>query len=283
MTLKFGLWLVAALLLCGCAVRRGGVPPAQTTVTTNTTFTYEAHLQNSTDSRKISLDELNRPVRLEGVPKQLSLDDRQVRCQDLVGKWECSRETATRLVDLKKMTEEVRRTEGKTVVEYHADGTCVIMGSRGTWVLAGEVLKTCCGSRSENRHLKYTKDGGLLFLMNEEDWDELRKKNVERNPVANGVDVSYSQLKYDDAYCTSFDVSHFRKGTFDELCRITIVSSPEVYYRVEELAIGKTKAVMSEDISRALSVERKKNLDSLLKAGVITEEEYKKELGKETK
>ena len=29
--------------------------------------------------------------------------------------------------------------------------------------------------------------------------------------------------------------------------------------------------------------ERKKNLDSLLKSGVITEEEYKKELGKETK
>ena len=32
---------------------------------------------------------------------------------------------------------------------------------------------------------------------------------------------------------------------------------------------------MTED---ALAIERKKNLDSLLKAGVITEEEYQKEM-----
>lgn len=35
--------------------------------------------------------------------------------------------------------------------------------------------------------------------------------------------------------------------------------------------------------SRILAEERKKNLDSLLKSGVITEEEYKREIGKEAK
>ena len=38
-----------------------------------------------------------------------------------------------------------------------------------------------------------------------------------------------------------------------------------------------------DERTRILADERKKNLDSLLKSGVITEEEYKKEIGKETK
>lgn len=39
----------------------------------------------------------------------------------------------------------------------------------------------------------------------------------------------------------------------------------------------------TEPSASALEVERRKNLDSLLKAGVITEDEYRKEIGKETK
>ena len=50
-----------------------------------------------------------------------------------------------------------------------------------------------------------------------------------------------------------------------------------------QLAVEPQLTEKQDERSRILAEERRKNLDSLLKSGVITEEEYKKELGKAAK
>ena len=51
----------------------------------------------------------------------------------------------------------------------------------------------------------------------------------------------------------------------------------------EAAAVESQLAEKQDERARILAEERRKNLDSLLKSGVITEAEYQKEIGKDTK
>ena len=251
--MRAGLFLctgLAACLLSGCA-------------STRIVFTPRGTI------RKISPAELAVPVKPNFVPPEVDSNVRpEVTREDLVGKWLYCRDGVAQLLDHCELFEEKKEMSDRFVAEYRDDGSFFADGKRtGVWTLKGDELI-----------VDYRPQANVLVRV------KLRRINI-RELLLTWADVDSlirtfgdggysgfvkiaSRGGYDDDGCfrKSVDVSDRRGGRV--LFTETVVESPTILRRMDD---------KPQDRRDPVADERKKNLDSLLKAGVITEEEYKKE------
>ena len=225
--------------------------------------------------RKISPAELAVPVKPNFVPPEVDATVRpEVTREDLVGKWLFCRDWVDQILDHRELLEEKKEVSDRSVFEYRDDGSYFEKGKRfGNWTLKGDELIVDYRphfnsvSRSKLRRINARE---LLRPWADADLQVSKFGDASNN----GFVKLASRGGYDEDGCfrKSVDWSNRRGGRV--LFTETIVESPTILRRIDD---------KPQDRRNPVSDERKKNLDSLLKAGVITEEEYKKELGKGAK
>lgn len=250
------LWFVclAVCLLSGCASRR-------------IVFTPRGAI------RKISAFELGIPVKLDFVKPEVDANVQpEVAREDLVGLWLFSRVTVDQILNHREFLEEKKEKSVGVVFEYRDDGNYFEDGKWfGTWILKDDELvinylrpeRSVCRAR-----IRRINACELLWTWVDAD---LQVRTFGDGAYGGGFVKLASRGGYEEDGCfrKSVDVSDRRGGRV--LFTETIVESPTVLRRLD---------VEVQDQQGPVAEERKKNLDSLLKARVIAEEEYKKELEK---
>lgn len=225
--------------------------------------------------RRISSADLVKPVKLElNLPPIKDSSVIAVDRQCLVGRWRETVHVVDQIVDRQKMTEERKMSTFTYNYDLREDGTFVqdkVLG--GTWMLAGDVLTLDYSGnyRDEFYRVMRRGDDEMIWHFTEDEMEERVKANRTGNTRGYARNCS-GRIDGDGCCRIVVDLPYATTGVlrFTE----TIVASPGVLRRIGSRSVRKLDP---------LAVERKKNLDSLLKAGVITEEEYKKEIEKETK
>ena len=229
--------------------------------------------------RAISQAQVLSPERTRFTTSNIKESDATDVCEsDLIGKWRLDGYGEDRVIDHIGMTESKKVVSFREVFEFESGGRVLGVfndGTRGegTWSLSGGVLSIDFrGLGASFRLLRWRvrKFG--------EDIIEERYPDVDAAVRSTGKEIAgYRKMQprggYDGegAWRVSWAYVDCKNGknVFTQISEI----APRLLHRV---AGGNPAA-------QALANERKKNLDSLLKAGVITEEEYKRELGKGTK
>ena len=225
--------------------------------------------------RKISPAELAVPVKPNFVPPEVDSNVRpEVTREDLVGKWLFCRDVVDQILDHRELLEEKKEESHRLVFEYRDDGSYFENGKRvGNWTLKGDELVVDYRPKFNSvSRIKLRRINARELLWTWADADSQVRAFGDRG-YSRFVKI-VSRGGYDDDGCfrKSVDVSDRRGGRV--LFTETVVESPTILRRMDD---------KPQDRRDPVADERKKNLDSLLKAGVITEEEYKKELGKEAK
>lgn len=225
--------------------------------------------------REISSSEFGIPIKPNFIPLEVDANVwPEVTREDVVGKWLLCRDEVRQILDHREFLEEKKEEHVRCVIEYRDDGSYFEDGKRwGTWMLGGDELvvdyrpQYNLVSRVKLRRINYRE---LLRT-----WVDADSRIRTFGDDGYRVFVKLaSRGGYDEDGCfrRSVDLSDRRDGRV--LFTETIVESPTIMRRMDD------KTQVQRD---SVAAERKKNLDSLLKAGVITEKEYKKEIGKEEK
>lgn len=222
--------------------------------------------------RKISASELSIPVKPNFVPPEVDSNVRpEITREDLVGKWLYCRDGVGQILDHCELFEEKKEMSDRFVAEYRDDGSFFEDGKRtGVWTLKGDELI-----------VDYRPQANVLVRV------KLRRINI-RELLLTWADVDSLIGTFGDQGCSGF-VKLSSRGGYDEdgcfrksvdlsdrrggrvLFTKTVVESPTILRRIDD---------KPQDRRNPVSDERKKNLDSLLKAGVITETEYAAEVKK---
>ena len=225
--------------------------------------------------RKISASGLSIPVKPNFVPPEVDATVRpEVTREDLVGKWLFCQDWVDQILDHRELLEEKKEVSIRVVLEYRDDGSYFEDGKRfGNWTLKGdELIVDYRPEENSVSRIKLRRINARELLWTWADADSQVRAFGDRG--YSGFVKIVSRGGYDDDGCfrKSVDWSDRRGGRV--LFTETIVESPTILRRIDD---------KPQDRRNPVSDERKKNLDSLLKAGVITEEEYKKEFGKGAK
>ena len=225
--------------------------------------------------RKISPAELAVSVKPNFVPPEIDANVRpEVTREDLVGKWLFCQDWVDQILDHRELLEEKKEVSIRVVLEYRDDGSYFEDGKRfGNWTLKGdELIVDYRPEENSVSRIKLRRINARELLWTWADADSQVRAFGDRG--YSGFVKIVSRGGYDDDGCfrKSVDWSDRRGGRV--LFTETIVESPTILRRIDD---------KPQDRRNPVSDERKKNLDSLLKAGVITEEEYKKEFGKGAK
>ena len=249
----FSCAVVAVCLLSGCASNR-------------IVFTPRGAI------RKISSAELAVPVKPNFVLPEVDATVRpEITREDIIGKWLFSKDTVDQILDHRELLEEKKEKSARGVFEYHDDGSYFENGKRfGTWTLKGDELNVDYRpQRNSVSRVKLRRINARELLWTWADADSQVRTFGDRG-YRDFVKLS-SRGGYDEDGCfrKSVDVSDRRGGQV--LFTETIVESPTILRRMDDKTQGRRDSVADE---------RKKNLDSLLKAGIITEAEFAAEVKK---
>lgn len=221
--------------------------------------------------RKISPAELAAPVKPNFVQPEVDSNVRpEVTREDLVGKWMFCRDLVDQILDHRELLEEKKEKSTRTVAEFREDGSHFEDGKRfGTWMLKdGELIVDFRPQWNSVRRIKLRRINARELLWTWADADSQIRTFGDQS-FGNGFVKLASRGGYDEDGCfrKSVDWSDGRGGRV--LFTETVVESPTILRRMDD---------KPQDRRDPVADERKKNLDSLLKAGVITEDEYKKEI-----
>ena len=276
-----GMIILFVGMLVGCATRTCTVP-RQTKETI--IHKHEYHLQSPDSIRRISVSDLDKPLTLEAPKPVVDGDAMSAVTQDeLIGLWRGNFTVVTRIIDMQKMTEEVKTARNSGIAEYCADGTCQVNGDKGRWLLNDDVLSVDfrpAKDLTRSTFIRWINANEIVLTFTDAALDECRRQLKRGYQKGDDIEVVVRKCGYEDM-CYCYEVSIYQRGTMSELFRISGMYSPAVMKKVS-LGRGTGSGEVAVE-AKILSRERKKNLDSLLKSGVITEEEYKKELGKGAK
>ena len=252
------------------------VVPVLTLMSGCATFVGPIELSPRGEVRRLTQDEFDAPLKSElQVPTADPDCSGTVGANELVGRWMMTDHSIHQLVDRRLMTEERNSNIVHYTYELRPDGSFVRDEKyRGNWMLSGGILTFCySGQYSERYDVRRLTDVSYL-LSYTPDYIGGWVARQQKSPGIYGYRQQHSGFIDDDGNFHGFvdyPYAHNGEVRFTE----RILGSAAVFQRVG--------AVIPTGSAKMIDAERKKNLDSLLKAGVITEEEYKKELGKGTK
>ena len=248
-----GTIVLSVVLLSGCASNRIVFTPRGTV-------------------RKISASELSIPVKPNFVPPEVDANVRpEVTREELVGKWLFCKDMVDQILDHRELLEEKKEVSKRVVFEFRDDGSYFEDGKRwGIWTLNGnELVVDLRPQMNSVSRVKLRRINARELLWTWADADlQVSKFGDASN---NGFVKLASRGGYDEDGCfrKSVDWSNRRGGRV--LFTETIVGSPTILRRMDD---------KPQDRRDPVADERKKNLDSLLKAGVITEAEFAAEVKK---
>lgn len=230
------------------------------------------YFTSASTTRPLTVEEVRSPEKIKF--RAFKCDSRTntiVVAKDLVGKWRLSKSYVWRLIDHLGLSEERKVSDSVKDYVFQDDGTFVqVSGNKkwvGVWFLEDGVLT-----------LDYRPSDKLVerlaarWINHDEIW--VRTPDEDLNVAGYGNTFANWEKNVPTG-------GYDEDGSYRVSCVFTERGNPANkftdLYDQSPLILRRLSHLKCND------VERKKNLDSLLKAGVITEEEYKKELGKETK
>ena len=226
--------------------------------------------------RAISQAEVLSPERTRFTMPNIKESDATDVCEsDLIGKWQLDGYAEDRIIDHIGMTESKKATSFREIFEFEPGGKVIVgLNNRksveGTWSLSDDVLSIDCRAAGANCKLlrwKVRKFG--------EDMIEERYPDVDAVIRSTGKEIAgyrktQPQGGYDDQGVLHISWAYVDLRNDNNIFTQISAGKPRMLRRVVEV----------NPAAQALANERKKNLDSLLKAGVITEEEYRNEMEK---
>lgn len=243
--------------------------------------------------QKLSKSRLTTPVRPDFTPCMVDPNaDPVVRAEDIVGRWKYGKNETRQLINYDAKTEEVKKSIYAGVLEFRADGSmwqyCKPSGiwmlekdiqdgslwrygrQVGTWnFVNGRVAEdfSMSGGRAAEFSVRRINDGQVVFR-----WVNVDQivRNWGRN--VQGLSKSAAKGGYEADGCFRLSVDYIMPGDDKVLYKETLVTSPLVYTRLG------AKGTQSR-----LEADWLKNLRSLRDTGVITEEEYGKEMKRSLK
>ena len=246
------------------------VVPVLTLMSGCATFVGPIELSPRGEVRRLTQAEFDAPLKSElQVPTADPDCSGTVGANELVGRWMMTNHSIHQLVDRRLMTEERNSNIVHYTYELRPDGSFVRDEKyRGNWMLSGGILTFCYSDRSTVRYSVRRLTDVTCLLSYTPDYVGEWTARQQKSPGIHGFRKRPSGHVDEDGNFRGFvdyPYAHNGEVRFTE----RILGSAAVFQRMG-VAV-QTRAVKTVD------VERKKNLDSLLKTGVITEDEYQKE------
>lgn len=227
------------------------------------------YFTSASTTRPLTVDEVRSPEKIKfRAYKCDSRTNATVVAKDFVGKWRLSKSRVYRLIDHLGLSEQRQASDSVSDYVFQDDGTFVRVTGNGKWagVWFLEDGVATLDYRPANKlverwTVRWINTDEILVRTPSEDLNVVGYGNTFANW---GKSVPTGGYDVDGSYRVScvFTENGNPANKFTDLYDV----SPVILRRLSHL--------------KGNNVERKKNLDSLLESGVITEEEYKRELGK---
>lgn len=205
-------------------------------------------------------------------PDIREVESSEVRVSDLIGKWKLDFHGVVRLIDHVGMTEWTKSSDFVETYEFAPDGTAVMTaqnGNRltGSWQLSEGVLSIDLRGSGNGalRKWKVRNVGGRMIEQRQPDVADFVRG---RGEDMRGFRKTTTTGGYDADGALRYSWSYVDLKRSDNVFTHIVEIPPRILYRVDETLID----------ARDIVEERKRNLDSLLKAGIITDEEYRSEM-----
>lgn len=263
MTLKFSLWLVAALLLCGCA----------------TCFEVEQDKKNERlYGPAVTMQELFGEFR--GKAARASSEDLTRRWRadakrgDFMGRWTGSCEIKCRALRCSKVDGKYRQMADSTVTrvsytyEFSPDGKMTMLTS-SRYASVERVGTTVVGEWSfDSGRISFVvgKSHEQIGGLRQDGTLEIRERNVDTDDYSI-IEAGKTLYRFYDEFGCLQSLSQHDEFMLD------VSTSPRVFRLVKRFEDN----LSSEEDVRLSRAVMLKNLGQLRDSGVITEEEYKKE------